>query len=666
MHQSFRRFPLKLILLPVIVATLLLPVFNPGAALAAGRITLSVSEGKIGDTVLLSSTGLVAGVGVKAYFSSDAAVMGNEIDTRVTSYQVIGDATADNAANLPQIVFSVPLRLDNGRLPKAVGPGDYYIYLTFTGSKRIQAMATFFVLGPVSTTPTKGRIGDRVNVNGAGFKANEPIYIFFSVNRVLPGAAIDTQVTSYQNVGMADVTAAGTLGGGVAFQIPLRLADGKFPQDVHGGDYYFYTTNYLTRTRVETMTRFTVLGGEMSVVPDTGATGAEVGISGQGLRPSQEITIRYDDDVVMVKSGNTATTNVGAFTSTMIVPESTGGSHRITVSDVTGNQPETWFTVKPVISMIASAVPGARVQVSGTGFGDAEEIAIIVDRQAMSTEPAIITTNRKGTFTGSFQVPPPVGATLVQVTDKSGNRAEASLQRTQDPVINASVTLRPLTSPGSPAYVGQQITVSGAAFQPGATVTVTYGREPASVATSKADPRGAFEVAFAIPGGSAGENPVSISDGTSKVSASIILDSTPPPPPIPLLPEIVSGVKPTTRFDWSDVTDPSGVKYAYEISTESSFASVALQKIGLTQSEYMLRDTERLQLKGRQSAYYWRVQAVDGAGNASIWSVPILFYVGSAQSALPSWIIYALVALGVLLIIIVAQWLIKVSANRRF
>jgi hypothetical protein len=664
-HQPFRGMPRRLISLSFILVALLLPVLQAGPAQAAGRLVLSASEGKIGDTVVLSGSGFVAGIGVRAYFSSNPAAVGNEIDNAVTSYQIIGDAVADSAAAFAQLPFAIPARLVNGKVQTNVGPGDYYIYVTLAGSKRIQAAAGFFVLGPVSTNPTKGRIGDYVNINGTGLKPSDLVYIYFSPNRVLPGAIIGQHVTTYQNVELATVSREGTLGGGVSFQIPLRLTDGKAPQDVHGGDYYFYTADFVTRTVVQTMTRFTVLDGEMTVTPEAGNVGAEVTISGQGLRPNQEITVTYDDEVITVKTGNTATTDAGKFTSTLVVPQGTGGSHRITVSDVTGNHPETWFTVKPAIYLVKSAALGDRVEVSGTGFGEAQEIAINVAGQAMSTEPAIITSNRIGSFSGTFRVPPPAGATVVQVIDKSGHKAEAALDRSTVPAAGPAMVLAPGTSPGSPGHVGQQLTVSGARFLPGVTVTVNYGKEAVKVGSAKTDAAGAFEVVFAVPGGTSGDNPVSVTDGTNTTTATFVLESTAPAPPLPLLPEVVSGVKPATRFDWADLTDPSGVSYTFEVSAESSFTAAVLRKEGLSQSEYTLPETERLQLKGRQSTYYWRVRAVDGAGNASIWSVPILFFVGSAQSALPPWITYALITLGVLAIIIVGTWLAKVRANRR-
>jgi hypothetical protein len=69
-------------------------------------------------------------------------------------------------------------------------------------------------------------------------------------------------------------------------------------------------------------------------------------------------------------------------------------------------------------------------------------------------------------------------------------------------------------------------------------------------------------------------------------------------------------------------------------------------------------------LEGKQSSYYWRVQAVDGVGNASSWTVPVLFFVGGSQSGLPSWIMFGLIALGVLLVIIIGLWVRKYLASR--
>ena len=93
-------------------------------------------------------------------------------------------------------------------------------------------------------------------------------------------------------------------------------------------------------------------------------------------------------------------------------------------------------------------------------------------------------------------------------------------------------------------------------------------------------------------------------------------DTTPPNAPTLVSPSNGSQTfnrQPT--FDWSDVTDPSGVSYTLQISANPSFTVLAVNQQGISQSQYTL--TVSL-VAG--STYYWRVKAVDGAGNSSQWS----------------------------------------------
>ena len=69
-------------------------------------------------------------------------------------------------------------------------------------------------------------------------------------------------------------------------------------------------------------------------------------------------------------------------------------------------------------------------------------------------------------------------------------------------------------------------------------------------------------------------------------------------------------------FDWADVDDPSGVVYVLEASQYADFSDILLRKDDLSQSSYTLSEEEVLE-KGE---YYWRVKAIDGAGNESNWS----------------------------------------------
>jgi len=87
-------------------------------------------------------------------------------------------------------------------------------------------------------------------------------------------------------------------------------------------------------------------------------------------------------------------------------------------------------------------------------------------------------------------------------------------------------------------------------------------------------------------------------------------DTTPPPTPSLVSPADETRTEDnTSTFDWSDVTDSSGVTYTLEIID-------TLTKTGLTSSNYTLTSDEAL----AEGTYSWRVRAVDGAGNTGNWS----------------------------------------------
>lgn len=631
-------------------------------ALAAGLITLSVNEGQPGTGVEVDGSGFVANTAVRVYFAADLAGIGTAIDTKVTAYELVGEMPIDSQARFARpLSFAVPSTLEDGKVRKNVVNGNYYIYVTYANSKTIEARQDFFILGPVVVNPNHGKIGDYVAINGAGLKTNTPAWLYFSSDAVQVGAAIDSDVTAYQNIWNGFIGADGTLGGGVSFKIPARLSDGKYPEDVHGGDYYIYLAYYGKPKTVITINRFSVYGGQIAIEPQEGNVGSEVKITGQDLKPGQQLTVRYDGDILPIKSGDGQTDSAGHFTCRVQVPESTTGSHEISVSDVTGNEPSAYFTVKPSLSLPGTVTAGATVTLQGHGFRESQEMFVAVNGIATATSPAIIVTNRKGGFSASFKMPGAAGQATVVVQDKEENKAQTVVTVAPAPAASATLSLYPATSEASPGYVGQPLTVSGANFEPGTAVTVTYDQPEVTVPPVTTDAEGNFQVSLLVPAGTSGPHTITASDTKNTAAATFVLESQPPPPPMALVPEVASGVKPTTSFDWSDVEDPSGVTYTFEVALDEAFTKRVLERTGLKTSAYSLQKQEQLDLKGRQTGYYWRVRAVDGANNQSTWSVPVHFYVGSAHSAFPWWSAPLLGLLGLALAGSIAVWIVRVQ-----
>jgi hypothetical protein len=111
------------------------------------------------------------------------------------------------------------------------------------------------------------------------------------------------------------------------------------------------------------------------------------------------------------------------------------------------------------------------------------------------------------------------------------------------------------------------------------------------------------------------------------------VDNMPPPTPSLISPTNGANLTDSTPlFDWSDVSDPSGVTYDISITRDAGFASIALQKTGLTASAYELAPAEAL----AAGTYYWRVRAVDNAGNIGLWSPNWSFTVIAAAPPSPA------------------------------
>jgi hypothetical protein len=118
-------------------------------------------------------------------------------------------------------------------------------------------------------------------------------------------------------------------------------------------------------------------------------------------------------------------------------------------------------------------------------------------------------------------------------------------------------------------------------------------------------------------------------EDSTQVHDTIILDATPPPPVSLISPSDSLFFSDTTpSFDWSDVSDANGIgSYAIEIDDDLDFSSP---------TEYRV-ETSSFNLPAQlgDGQYFWRVWAVDSAGNAGQKSVPFSFNVDTVSPAPP-------------------------------
>ena len=272
----------------------------------------------------------------------------------------------------------------------------------------------------IDLSPSTGEIGDKIDIDGSGFKTDGTrVYIYFSSQEWDVGDEIDDDVTVYSLVKKRTPDVNGEID--TYFYVPEILDDGDDDEDVVGGYYYVYVT-YGDNDDIEAVEEFTMRGIELS--PDDGMVDTEVEITGIGFTKSKDIRyIEYDDEEVDIESGDEETDRHGEFISSILIPESIAGEHTITVRDMSNKEASATFTVDPEITITPiSGTEGDTVAVTGTGFGDEEDVAIAFNGVTVATD----TTDHDGSFTASFIVPDVAAAIYdVEAEDDDNNDAEA-------------------------------------------------------------------------------------------------------------------------------------------------------------------------------------------------------------------------------------------------
>jgi hypothetical protein len=403
----------------------------------------------------------------------------------------------------------------------------------------------------IEIDPDEGRIGDDIDIEGAGFPTDDPagippydsyvdIYFAYREAGISVGHDIDDEVRTYELV--KEKVDCGTGSFSTHFDVPSELSDGSADDDVRGGTYYVCATLW-GEEDVKAVAEFTVTAGEITDFdPNDGPVGTEVSISGENFGEDEVITIEYDGDEIDIEDGDTETYRNGDFDCTIIIPPSTAGNHTVTIMDETLTEVEEIFEVVPEMSFTPSqAPPGDPVTVTGTGFGDRVNVDILLGTLAAATGQ----TGNDGSFSITFNVPDVEEGTYeLLVEDDDGNDDSGNFVVE----IGIEISISKVTTPGSPGHVGDSITVSGTGFEANSTITVTYATEPKVVATTTSDAEGDFEATFDVPKSAAGAHTITASDGTNSLEVPFYMEAQAPGTPQLLLPEM--GTSPLIPWCW--------------------------------------------------------------------------------------------------------------------
>ena len=454
--------------------------------------------------------------------------------------------------------------------------------LAFTGS--------FTVVPSITIDPVLGGVGDSVTVEGTGFAAAEG-----SIKITYGGVNVKTGITADNN-GSWDTTI-----------IVPDCTEGNHIVDASGA----------TTEAGDVADKTFTVGPKIALDPATGGVGTVVTIKGTGFDSAESgIEVTYDGK--KVRTGIVADVK-GSWSTTFGVPSSTKGSHPVDAwGDTTGatEVPDATFTVLPGVSIDpASGYVGDKIEITGSGFANNEVgIKVTFDGTVIESD---LEADDNGNWKTSSTIP--AGTSGAHTIDAYGNTTIAADVLDATITIETQIVLRPKTG-----NVGEDVNVTGTGFSGKKELTISYGGDSVGVGLTT-DTEGNFSTSFEAPKGKSGEIEVTATDAEGVTATAIFSMETTPP----ALPRIASpkdggrvGYIGDTKvtFDWTDVSDPSGVHYILEVSEQSDFAIILLRIPDLTESEYTLTEAESLS----HGEYYWRVQAVDEVGNASDWTAPAL------------------------------------------
>jgi len=632
--------------------TILIPAL-PASAANITNVALSVTSGPPGTLVAITGSGFTA--------TSYTVAFGGVTVIPSTTMPVGG--TISNA-------FIVPT------LPRTGIP--YNVVVTATGDT--VNPTTFIIIPAIWLSVSTGVVADEIHISGYGFLASTSIEISFDSNSIVTTSSdssgtfsnVDLTIPS-ATAGWHTISARDYVGSspGVVFvvspKITLSTTTGTIGSSITCSGNGFAgssivsfsldgttisgtaTTNSNGAFGTTTLTIPAIAGGvhtfqardasgnsataditisaSLAINPNNGPSGTTVTVTGSGFQTNGTISITYNGVNVTTNPSPVTANNSGSFTASFTASALPAGIYSVVASDVTRTASAQFTSIATATMTPVSGSVGTSITASGTGFKPKSAVYANFDDTQVALGASDINGNFTITFTASSSS---TGTHQITITDKT-NTLKFSFN------VVPSLSLNPTSG-----FVGTEITISGTGFASKHTITFKYDTEELS--SSSTDKDGAFTVVFKAPVSKGGNRLITVSDGTSTLTATFAMDATAPSAPQLLLPQPLIKANKLATLDWQDVNDPSGVSYTLQIATDATFSILILQKPGLTTSAYTIAEEESLQSVSKKTPYYWRVKAIDAASNESAWSTPSTFFVGFVMSDWVQYVIFGVVA----------------------
>ena len=472
----------------------------------------------------------------------------------------------------------------------------------------------------ITLDPTSGHPGEEVTVRGYFFDSDDEVDIYFYRN----GSSSREKVATDETDNDGD------------FRVTFIVPESYTGQH----DVRIY---YEGSSSMQASEEFIIVPW-LEIDPEEGPVGTRVEVNGTGFGEDEtDIEVRYylDGSEYEKVVDDIQADEYGSWDITFTVPVSSSGNHKIRArgdDSSLGEVEDAIYEVMPGISIDeTSGHVGDTIVVNGSGFKDREDdIEIFFDDEVMVSG---IKADSNGAWDKSFSLPEMPKGTY-DVTAEGENTDK-------DDINQLSFQLNPWTllSP-TQGHVDTAATISGTGFAADKEMTIRY--DDTQVGTGSTNGKGSFSnISFSVPKSKHGEHPVTAEDTLGNaVTVTFTMEAQPPAKPALVSPGngdnvgLVGSITPT--FQWSAVTDDSGVTYSFQLGDSKNLTAPLVLITGLTEASYTLTDDQSV----NYGAYYWRVKAIDNAQNDSGWSTVYSFQAG----LLSLWLFIVIIALVVVLI----------------
>jgi len=580
---------IKILAVLVILASLLVPFIN--AAPVSAAVSVSPLNGTVGSIAYVNGL------------------------TENTTYSIKWNGfilKSGTVSPSSSVFFHVPV----------VPRGPHYLVVE-NPINTIVLSTTFYVNPSIEMSPVSGIKDTVITVTGRGFASNEP----------------NIRITYDSNIITRNINADFT--GSFVFQFVV-------PDSTRG--IHLVDALGTVTSPGEVLDLSFVMYPSIKVNPLQGCVGTMVEVTGSGFGASEsDIRVAFDGQVM--KSGIVSGFQ-GDWKTSFIIPEASKGTHKINVLGSSA----LYFTVQPVqftvtasafISPVSGNV-GDIITVSGRGFDSRESgITITYDDVILKRE---ITADAEGYW--ETEVTIPASTAGLHNIGAYGNSTTSLNCSFTTLTVQSKIVLSP-----AGGNVGDTISISGTGFSRNQPLAMTYGGNSINI-TGTTDSTGNLFTSFQAPGGRHGDIEVSVSDsGGARATAIFSMETNPPPAPVLLSPANNARVgvigSSIVTFQWSAVTDPSGVGYTIEAALDPGFNNISFIKDKIATNSYTLEEIEALP----HGEYYWRVRAVDGAANEGDWSSSAVLKI--SYLSMESFIIIVTVLAVLIIIAIVLSLTLK-------